>query len=122
MVTLVIFSLGLTVIVKSFLVSLDHLIHLTNRLHASLLLDNRISAIERTLRAYKALPFEMNHQEQVSVGAQKTEFTEKMSISEVEDYADVFRLDLAFTWQENQQEKVLSRSAYISDLNYFHLP
>ncbi len=119
MVTLAILSLGLTVILKSFLVSLDHLEHLTNRLYASLLLDNRISSIERTLRAYKALPFDLNHQEKIAVGAKETEFTQKMSIKEVEDYADVFQLDLTLTWQEKQRERESSRTAYISDLDYF---
>lgn len=119
MVALAVLSLGIVIIFKGFVVSLDRLSYLTNRLYATTLLDNRITAIERMLRLYETLPFELNRTEKVNVGSKEIEFRQRMSISEVDDFADVFELDLSLLWDSGKKELILSRSAYISDFEYF---
>ncbi|MBU4333912.1 MAG: prepilin-type N-terminal cleavage/methylation domain-containing protein [Candidatus Omnitrophica bacterium] len=119
MVALAVLSLGIVIIFKGFIVSLDRLSYLTNRLYATTLLDNRITAIERMLRVYETLPFDLNRKENINVGAKEIEFRQRMSISEVDDFADVFELDLSLLWDSGEKEMILSRSAYISDFEYF---
>ncbi|HBG62529.1 MAG TPA: hypothetical protein DDX37_11970 [Candidatus Omnitrophica bacterium] len=119
MVALAVLSLGIVIIFKGFIVSLDRMNYLTNRLYATTLLDNRITAIERMLRVYETLPFELNRKEKLNVGAKEIEFRQRMNISEVEDFADVFELDLSLLWDSGGKEMILSRSAYISDFEYF---
>ena len=60
MVTLIILTSGITMIFKSFLISLDRINYLTTRMYASVQIDNRISEIQKMLRAYKVLPFELD--------------------------------------------------------------
>ena len=119
MVALAVLSLGIVIIFKGFITSLDRLSYLTNRLYATTLLDNRITGIERMLRLYETLPFELNRKEKVNVGSREIEFRQRMSISEVDDFADVFELDLSLLWDSGDREMILSRSAYISDFEYF---
>jgi len=119
MVTIIILSVGITAIFRSLLVSIDHITHLTNRLYASTLLDNNIVLIERMLRTQKVLPFELEHTESVDTGVQMLEFNRQMKISEVDEFLDVFEIDLSYHWKEGHRQKQLSRSAYIAD---FDLP
>ncbi len=118
MVTLLILSFGLVMIFKTFLTSLQQTEHLTKRLYASTLLDDRISVIERGLRAYQTLPFDLHYKEVVNMGTKEIEFKQKMDIREVEDFVDVFQLDITLQWEEEGRMRELSRSAYISDFQY----
>ncbi|MCA9409179.1 MAG: prepilin-type N-terminal cleavage/methylation domain-containing protein [Candidatus Omnitrophica bacterium] len=115
MVTLAIISTGLVAIFKTYIFSLDQMSHLTTRLYANSLLDNQVIEIERMLKIYKTLPLELQQPEPVNVGYKKIEFFQKMKISAVEDYVNVFRLDLTINWSEGLKEKSLSRTSYITD-------
>ncbi|MDP8213352.1 MAG: type II secretion system protein [Candidatus Zapsychrus exili] len=115
MVTLVIFSVGIVMIFKSFLISLDRMNYLTNRLYATTLLDNRIERIDRFLKVYGALPFDEQQVREVDVGGKKVGFKEYVSIGEIEDFVEVFKLDLKLSWKENNKELNISRSKYISE-------
>lgn len=117
MVTLVILSSGITMVFKSFIVSLDQLRHLTNRLYATTILDNRIAYVERMLRAYKVLPMETDSAQKVDVGVKEVKFKSEMSISAVEEYVDIFRLDVSLQWQEGNKNLRMSRSAFISNFD-----
>ena len=92
--------------------------YLRHRLYTNLIIDNRISQIEKTLKVYKALPFDLNYKEEVNVGNKVLQLKQKMSISEVDDYFDIFKLDISFSWQEGKREQELSRSAYLADFQY----
>lgn len=118
MVTLAVLSGSIVMIYRALFSSLDHMSRLNSRLYADILLEDRIATIERTLRAYKALPFELNPPQAVDVGAKEIQFTPQMKISEVSGFMDVFQIDLALQWQEGQRQIQLSRSAYISDFIY----
>ena len=115
MVTLTILSAGLTMIYKTLIASLDRMNYLTNRLYADNLIDNRIAVIERMLRSYKALPFEVAQKEAVNIGRKELEFKQETLITEVENFLDVFQLDLTVGWQERDHQVSLKRSAYIAD-------
>ena len=119
MVTLVILSVGIVAIYQALFSSLDHISHLNSRLYANIMLEDRVAKVERILRAYKVLPFELDPQEAVDVGVKTIHFNPEMKISEVGDYIDIFKIDVAYSWEENGRTIRLSRSAYISDyVNY----
>ena len=118
MVTLCIFSFGFVAIFKTFFTSLDRIERITQHIYANILLDNRISEIERILRAYQALPLEGNRSNHVEIGFKRIDFKEDLKISAVEDYTDVFQVDLKLSWNDDGQTYHMSRSAYISDPEY----
>lgn len=122
MITLSIFSVGFVSIFQVFFASMDRIERTTQRIYAHILLDNRLSKIERTLRLYGSLPFELNRSEKIDIGFKEVEFKENIRITEVEDYVDIFEVDLGYEWQQDNQTYKLSRSAYISDIEYLKVP
>ena len=117
MVTLIIFSVGIVGIFKTFIISLDQLNYLTDRLYASIILDNHITAIEHMLKVDRALPLETPASETLQMGSRKVVFEQELVLSAVEDFIDTFKLDLTLTWKEGTHQKHLSRSAFVNDLN-----
>ena len=118
MVTLVILSVGIVVIFKTFYYALDQMNYLTHRLYANNLLDNRMAEIERGLRFYKTLPFDLNRVHEVQVGSKVISYKEQMNLGSVEDFPDVFKLDLSFVWPEGKREVTLSRGGFLLDLHH----
>jgi len=89
--------------------------HLTNRIYATFLLDNRIAEIERHLRIYKALPFEVEKKETVDNGQQIIEFDQNLNIHQVDEFLDIFMVQLTVSWSEGKRNLSLMRSTIISD-------
>jgi len=114
MVTLVILSVGIVGVYQALFKSLDHMSRLKSRLYANILLDDQIATIERKLRAYKTLPMESPVQE-VDVGVQRISFEPQSQISAVDQFTDVFKIDLLYTWTDRGHQNKLGRSAYVSD-------
>lgn len=115
MVTITILSAGIVGLYKILLSSLDRMDYLTHRIYATILLDNKISRIERMLRVYKALPVNLPREEKADVGSRLLTFQQEVNISEVEDLLEVFRVDIGLTWSEGGRSIHLGRSAYIAD-------
>lgn len=118
LVALVIFSVGIVAIFKSFLLSLDYMSHLTNRMYATVSLDNRIDEIQKMLRMYNALPLDMPESKKELIGYKQVEFIHSLRISEIEEFVDIFQIDLSVNWNEEGREISLLRSAYISDFEF----
>ena len=118
MVTLVIFSVGVLAIYKTFLAALNQMDHLTKRLYATTILDNDIAKIERDLRVYHTFSTDLNDTEETQIGAQKINFKKFAELSQLEDYGDIFKLELTLNWKEYEAPKTLSRSAYIFDFRH----
>lgn len=115
MVTIVILSTGIVMIMKSFIVSVDRMSYLNSRLYAHIMLDNRLAIIQRRLRVFNSLPLDAGKHEKVSIGAKVVEFKPTINISEVEEFKDIFLLDLTMNWEEGSKDFKLSRSALVSD-------
>ena len=120
MLSLIIFSVGVTAIFSTFLLSLDQMNHLTNRIYANTQLDNQILTIERILRVHRALPFDSQNLRKNNLGHRELIFQGKTFLTAVEDLPDVFALRLELTWDERARSKRLSRSAYLLDLPYIY--
>jgi len=115
MVTLVVLSLGIVAIFQSLFISLTNISYLNSRLYANMMLDDRIAKTERMLRAYNALPLDLDPQELVDIGVKMIQFNPKMNISQVKGFIDVYRIDISYSWEENGREIRIGRAAYISD-------
>lgn len=115
MVALVILTSGLVAIFKILITSIDQLNHLTNRLYATTILDNRIAEIERNLRVYKVLPMELEQSQSVDVGGKEVTFDQSMTISAIDGFTDIFYIDLTLHWKEANRNVTISRAAYLSE-------
>jgi prepilin-type N-terminal cleavage/methylation domain-containing protein len=115
MVTLVILSVGIVGIFKSYLISLDRITFLTSRIYAGNIIDNRLSKIERMLRIYQTLPLTFNDTIKVNVGHKNILYYPEVKIKSVKEFTDVFQIDFSLKWTEAGKERFLSRSMFISD-------
>jgi prepilin-type N-terminal cleavage/methylation domain-containing protein len=115
MVTLVVLSIGITGIMKTYLFSLNRLSYLSNRLYASLTLDNHIAKIERMLKVYDALPMTLPQTAQVDMGMRSIELKQEMNIKSVEDHLDIFQLTVNAQWIESGHPKSISKISYLAD-------
>lgn len=113
MLALVILSVSLVAIFKTFLISLDRINYLTHRLVASNTIDNRLVAIERELRAHHILPFQQDQAHRVDMGSHVVEFEEILFLSEVEGLKNIFQCDLSFRWKQSGAIKEINRSTYL---------
>jgi len=116
MVAIAIFSLGVVSIMQIFRLSLDRLQHLTNRIYANNVIENKISLAERVLRSQRKLPYDIENEERVIIGSKAVVFTDQLSVTKINDSLDLFKLDVALNWQEGTLPKRISRSTYIIDL------
>ena len=117
MVTLIILSVGIVEIFKTFFYSLDKIHEMSSRLQADILIENRISEVERLLRVYNALPRELSRSETVQTENKTINFKELMRFKDVEGLYDVFQMDLSVSWPEGKREINLSRSCYLLDIS-----
>ena len=115
MVTISILSFGLVMIYSSLLASLDRMDYLTHRLYAHHVLENRIASVERILRSYKALPFELDQKEIINVDNKEMALNLETMINQVDNFLDTFELNVSVNWTQHNREIHLRRSAYISD-------
>lgn len=113
MVTLIILSVGLVAILKSYIISVDQTRYLTNRLYATTIIDNQISLVEKMLRINNALPISLEPVEKTNIGAKKVTFRPEIKITAIPDYVEIFKLDIDLTWREGRYQRRLSRSAYL---------
>ena len=115
LLAVVVFSAGMVGVFRTLLVSLDRMSLLTNRMYANLLLENKISQMERSLRTVKSLPFELNPVEEIDVGGRVIAFRKKTDIQQLEDLSDIFSVTLSLSWEENGRNVSLSKSAYLAN-------
>lgn len=118
MVTLVILSTGIVAIFQSLLVSLDQIDYLTHRLHASNEIENVLFIKEKMLRQYKELSLNLGEEKTLPVGNKTLSVDQKITISEIESYPDIFKIQLRLGWTEGERKIELTRENFIYDANY----
>ncbi|NTV28814.1 MAG: hypothetical protein HGA80_01910 [Candidatus Omnitrophica bacterium] len=113
MLTAVILSVGLVALYRSFFIAADVVRHLTNRLYAINLLENRITLIERNFRSLK--DFDIGPMtEEVLVDNNPVRFQYQVQLRPVGNLLTVFQLDLTLSWEERGRARNIARSAYFS--------
>ncbi len=115
MVTVLILSFGLLAVYRTFMLTLDQMTRITNRLYANTIIDNRVALIERKYRLYNTFDLDMNYKESVDVGYKIIDFKQNIAFSQVENLPDLFKLDIDLNWKERDRDFSVSRSAYISN-------
>ena len=117
LVALSIISFGLVAIIQSFLISIDRMNYLTNRLYAMISLDDRIENIERMLKVHNALPFDADKSDVMRVGAKDVSFFHRVDIREIDNLSDIFQIDLVVSWEEINGKKSISGATYVANFS-----
>ncbi len=119
MVALIILSTGIVTILKVFIVSLDQLSYLGNRVYATIALDNKMIKMSRGLSTYNALAIhQLEESESIDTGPKNVEYKEELRISEVPGFSDLFLLDSTISWNEKGRTMQLARSVYLSNIHF----
>lgn len=115
LLAVVIFSVGMVGIFRTFLVSMDRMSLLTNRLYANLILDNQLAQIERTFKSFNTLPFEAEPAETIGIGSKQVEFTKKTIVEQLPELEDILSVECIVSWAEKGRDVQLTKTAYITN-------
>ena len=115
MVTVVVLTVGLLAIYRSFFLGLDYLNHLSYRLSALNLLEGSISSVEHSFRSLK--DFDVGPlKETLVINNRPVDFQYTIALEPIGNLLTVFKLDITLSWEERGRVITLSRSAYFSGL------
>ncbi|MBF0122848.1 MAG: hypothetical protein HQL21_05510 [Candidatus Omnitrophica bacterium] len=118
MITAIVLAGGLVAIYRAFFIGLDQLDHLSYRLCAINLIEEKIAFVEKDFRSLK--DFDIGPlTESAVVNNRPVEFQYVISLQPVGTLLSVFHLDIALSWQEKGREMSISRSAYFSGISSF---
>ena len=114
MVTLVIISLGMTAVFRTFIFSLNKLEYLTTRIYAEFALERKISSLQRDYKAYRTLPFDFEPTDKTLLsGSSSIDIQQHMDVQPVKPFPDLLSVKCALEWNQNGQNVHLDKEAYI---------
>src|SRR5262249_2192122 len=115
MVATAVLSLGIVLIYKSFFISLNVLEHLTNRLYALVLLDNKIVDMQKQFETKKEIPFsDSPDTKTLSIDHRAVTFNFEKEVSSIGSLEGLYALNLGISWRESQGRNIhLSRQLLI---------
>ncbi len=115
MLTVVILSVGLVALYRSFFSAVNYLDHLSTRLYALNLIESRIATIERDFRSLK--DFDIGSlQEEALINHHPVTFQYTVDFKPVGTLLSIFELDMVLSWQERGRVVTISRTAYFSGI------
>ena len=114
MVTVVILSLGLTMIYKAFFMCFDYLTHLTNRIYANNIINNKINSLQMEYQATGEIPAGKTQFDQELLRDTPVPFQYAVNLYPLGELKDIYELNIILSWQERGQTKNLVRTAYLS--------
>ena len=121
MLTVVILSVGLVGLYRSFFSAVNYLDHLSARLYALNLMESRIATIERDFRSLK--DFDIGPlQEDAVINNRPVTFQYTVNFKSVGTLLSVFELDIVLSWEERGRVVSISRSAYFSGVTSLTAP
>jgi hypothetical protein len=113
MLTVVILSVGLVAIYRSFFSAVNYLDHLSTRLYALNLMESRMATIEKDFRSLK--DFDIGPlQEEALINNHPVLFRYTVDFKPVGTLLSVFELDVVLSWDERGREVSVARTAYFS--------
>ena len=116
MVAIAVLSAGLILIYNAFFISVNYTNHLTYRLQADILLDEKIAGLKQLLQDQTVLPLTLTEEvERVKIHNKPVDFQYTFDLHSVENLPGLFLLDISVSWRENSRRIQLSRSIYISN-------
>ena len=117
MATACVLAFGLVAIYQAFFTSLNYLNHMTHRLHAMTLLDNKIEMIQKQLELKGQINLgylkDLYH---AQINNCDIDYKYEMSIEDIKDVDGIYQLNLAIMWTESTREIKISKTVYIFDL------
>jgi prepilin-type N-terminal cleavage/methylation domain-containing protein len=117
MVALAIVSLGIVAILKVFVISLDRLDYLGNRLYATTLLDHTLVETSRYIRGGNMSSFSLlSSPEDIDVGARSISFKREVIVEDIKDFEGLALVRAHIMWPEDNRTIELSRFAYLSSI------
>ncbi len=121
MLTVVVLSAGLVAIYRSFFSAINYLDHLSTRLYAHNLMENRIATIERDFRSLKDFDIGV-FSEDALINNRTVTFHYAVNLKPVGTLLSVFELEIVLSWQEHGRPASLSRTAYFSGITALTAP
>jgi len=117
MATACVLAFGLVAIYQAFFTSLNYLNHMTYRLHAMVLLDNKIEMIQKQLELKDQINVgHVNDLYSARINNRDIDYEYEMSIEDIENIDGVYQLSLAVKWVESAREIRISKTVYIFKL------
>ncbi|MFH0753702.1 MAG: prepilin-type N-terminal cleavage/methylation domain-containing protein [Candidatus Omnitrophota bacterium] len=116
MLTVVILSVGLVGLYRSFFAALNYQDHLAVRLYATNLIDGRIATIERDFRSLKDFDIGILSEE-VVINNRVITFQYGVNFKSVGTLLSVFELDVVLSWEDRGKIFSISRTAYFSGIS-----
>ncbi len=114
MVTVAILAVGIVMIYKALLLSLNRQDHLMHRLYAMNLLDHKVTVLHRDYRKTEDFPLGQSEEiHRVLLNNKPLAFRFMIDFNEIGDLEDILQLDLTLSWRERRREIRLSRSTYV---------
>jgi prepilin-type N-terminal cleavage/methylation domain-containing protein len=117
LMTLAVLGGGIVMLYKSFFLCIDYQNHLTYRVFASNLLEDKIAITEQMVRDYKVLAFKEDAQdEEVLFNNKPVSFHVGTQVSLISDVPSLYQLTVTVSWKEKKRDVTLTRSAFVSNL------
>jgi prepilin-type N-terminal cleavage/methylation domain-containing protein len=117
MMTLVILSAGIVMIYKSFFMCVDYLSYLTCRLHASQMIETKISDMKRSYRESEDATFDRGATtETVEVNRKWVDFNYDIEMSPIAGLDYVYKIKVVLSWHDGSRRMQLSRESLLSKI------
>lgn len=114
MVTLVVLSMGIVFIYKSFFLCADYLTRLSLRLNANQVLDNKIGEIKRYVKGSHDLSFSRSGiLPMVEFNQRQIQYFYQTELTPIIGYDDLYQLDVQLSWEEYGHKRRLNRMAML---------
>ena len=114
MVAVAVLALGIVVIYRSFFVCLDYINHVSNRLHAMVLINNRIATMQKDFELNGEAPASHRDQTETAwIHSKPVVFHSSVDVRTVDNLEGLYQLDASLWWNERGRDVRIWRSAFI---------
>lgn len=114
LVTVIILSMGITGIYRALLFAVDMLDHITNRLYAHILLDNKLVVLQQMFLDNQDIFSLQNHVDSIDINNRRRTFQYVFSVQGVEHVNDLYTVAVRVHWQERNKQVGISRTACLA--------
>ena len=115
MTAVMVLSGGLVLIYTVFFLVLDYTNHLACRLQANVLLDEKVSSLQRLLQDQNQLTMVQSKEvDHLVISNKQIDFQYTVEVHSVESWQGLFLLYITVSWREKDRSIQISRELYLS--------
>lgn len=115
MMAAAILSLGIVLIYRSFFASLNYLEHVTYRLHANTLLDNKIAAVQKIYEdTHQPPPAAQSDSTSLTLNHKNIDFRFILKTDQALALENIYEVAASVEWREHGREIHLTREFYLT--------